>query len=304
MTGPYQSRQYAPGVPRSMDHLREVRDFKKNETVYAHNALEPRFSIIYKLNSESSLKASYSRMHQYLNLVSNTTVMSPTDTWKLSDNNIAPLSADQAALGYYRNFTAKGLEASIEIYYKQLGNVFEYKDGAQLLMNQSPETDLVPAKGYNYGAEFYMKKISGRLTGWISYTWSKSLRITTSPFEEEKVNHNRLFPSNFDKPHNLIAVSNYHISRRWRFGATFVFGSGRPVTLPEMKYYFQGNQLVYYSDRNKYRLPSYHRLDVSITLDESLRLKKKWKGSWTFSVINLYGRKNAYSVFYQKESPV
>jgi hypothetical protein len=303
LTGPYQSRIYDPQKPRLSDNLIEVKDYTGSEVVYNHQGIEPRFSVIYKLNTESSLKGSYSRIHQYLNLISNTSVIAPTDVWKLSDQNISPLICNQVAVGYYRNFIKKALEASVEVYFKQLSNVIEYKDGAKLLMNEVLETDLIPAKGYNYGIEFYVKKISGRLTGWASYTYSKSIRQTNSVFEEEKIKNNQIFLSNYDKPHNLITVANYHISRRWRFSSTFIYNSGRPVTLPEMKYFFQGNQLVYYSERNKYRLPDYHRLDVSITLDESLRLKKKWKGSWTFSVVNLYSRKNAYSAFYQKEVP-
>jgi hypothetical protein len=229
--------------------------------------------------------------------------MAPTDVWKLSDNNILPLICNQVAIGYYRNFLKKALEASVEVYYKKLDNVSEYKEGAKLLMNESLETDLIPAKGYNYGIELYVKKMSGRLTGWASYTYSRSIRQTTSSHDEEKIKNNEAFNSNYDRPHNFISVANYHISRRWRFAATFVLNSGRPATLPEMKYLYQGNQLVYYSDRNKYRLPYYHRLDVSITLDESLRLKKKWKGSWSLSIVNLYSRKNAYSTFYKKEVP-
>jgi hypothetical protein len=303
LTGPYQSRIYDPQKPRLSDNLIEVKDYTGSEVVYNHQGIEPRFSVIYKLNTESSLKGSYSRIHQYLNLISNTSVIAPTDVWKLSDQNISPLICNQVAVGYYRNFIKKALEASVEVYFKQLSNVIEYKDGAKLLMNEVLETDLIPAKGYNYGIEFYVKKISGRLTGWASYTYSKSIRQTNSVFEEEKIKNNQIFLSNYDKPHNLITVANYHISRRWRFSSTFIYNSGRPVTLTEMKYFFQGNQLVYYSEINKYRLPDYHMLDVSITLDESLRLKKKWKGSWTFSVVNLYSRKNAYSAFYQKEVP-
>jgi len=303
LLGPYNAHLYTSGKPRLTDNLEEVQSYKKDAIVYSHNGIEPRLSVIYKLNTESSLKASYSKNHQYLNLVSNTSVMAPMDVWKLSDINISPLICNQIAIGYYRNYTQKLLEASVEVYFKQLKNVIEYKDGAKLLLNESFETDIVPAKGYNYGIEFFLKKNSGRLTGWASYTFSKSYRQTISSFKEEQILNNNAFNSNFDKPHNLVVLTNYHISKRWRFSATFVYNTGRPVTLPEMKYYYQGTQLIYYSDRNKYRLPDYHRLDVSITLDESIKIKKKWKGSWTLSIVNLYSRKNAFSTFYQKEIP-
>jgi hypothetical protein len=301
--GPYNARIYLSGQPRNEDNLAEVKTYKKDETIYGYNAFEPRISAIYKINGESSVKISYSKIHQFMNLISNTSVMAPTDVWKLSDNNIAPLICNQVAVGYYRNFNRNLLETSVELYYKQLNNIIEYKEGATLLMNQSIETDLIPAKGYNYGIEFYVKKNNGRLTGWASYTFSRSLRKTTSVFDEEQIRNNKYFPSNFDKPNNLIIQSNYHISKRWRFSSTFMYSTGRPTTLPELKYYYNGVQQVVYSYRNKYRLPDFHRLDVSITLDESLRRKKKWKGSWTFSIVNLYGRKNAYSSFYQRETP-
>lgn len=303
LLGPYQSRNYTPGTPRIIDNLVEVKDFKTDETVFSSKGIEPRVSVIYKINTISSVKASYSKMQQYMNLISNSSVMAPTDAWKLSDNNLTPLIVDQYALGYYFNFTKKMLEASVEVYYKELKNVIEYQDGAKILMNEAIETDLIPAKGYNYGIEFSLNKNLGRLTGWASYTLSKSIRKTTSIFASEQIKNNNFFNSSFDRPHNLIIMGNYHISRRWRFSGTFTYNSGRPVTLPEIKYNFQGNQLIYYSDRNKYRLPDYHRLDVSLTFDESIKIKRKWRGSWTFSIVNLYSRKNAFSTFYQKEKP-
>ncbi len=170
------------------------------------------------------------------------------------------------------------------------------------MLNPYLETDLLNVRGQNYGVELYIKKKTGRLTGWASYTFSRSWQQTKGIFEEEKINNNQLFASSYDRPNNLIINTNYHISRRWRFGSTFTYSTGRPVTLPELKFNYQGYQLLDYSDRNKYRLPDYHRLDISITLDESLKIRKKWKGSWTFSIINVYGRKNAYSVFYKKEA--
>jgi hypothetical protein len=230
--------------------------------------------------------------------------MTPSDVWKLSSPNIRPLVSDHFTMGYYRNFKNNVIETSVEIYYKTLGNAIDYKNGAQILLNPYLESDLVNVKGNNYGIELYVKKNSGRLTGWVSYTYSRSFHKTNSVFEEEKINSNQTFPTSYDKPNNLIINGSYHISKRWRFGASFTYSTGRPVTLPELKYNYQGYQMIYYSDRNKYRLPDYHRLDLSITLDESLRIRKKWKGSWSFSVINVYGRKNAYSVFYKKEDHI
>jgi len=229
--------------------------------------------------------------------------MSPTDTWILSNTYIKPTIADQVALGYYRNFAHNGIETSIEAYYKTLHNDIDYKNGAQLFLNDHIETDLLNAFSYNYGVELYAKKNSGLLTGWLSYTYSRSFIRTNGTDPDDQVNGNLYYPSDFDKPNNLVINANYHPTRRWRFSATFVYSTGRPVTLPELIYTFEGNELVSYSARNKYRLPDYSRLDLAITLDENLKVKKMWKGSWTLSLINMYGRKNVYAVYYSKPDP-
>ncbi|HEX2934830.1 MAG TPA: TonB-dependent receptor [Bacteroidales bacterium] len=303
LLGPYQARYYNPESLRTIENIQEIKDFKLNETAYSSHNFEPRISMIYKLNPNQSIKASYSKINQYINLVSNTSVITPTDTWKLSDNNILPLASKQYALGYYINFSKGQLEASAEIYYKDQNNVPEYKNGAKLLLNPTLETDMINSKGSNYGLELYVSKNSGKFTGWASYTISKSVKKTTSAFKEEQISGNRYYNSNFDVPHNVVINGVFHLSKRWRISGTFLYNSGRPTTLPEQSYFVDKAQVLYYSDRNKYRMPDYHRLDLSITLDESIKIKKRWRGSWTFSIINLYGRKNAYSIFYQKEVP-
>jgi hypothetical protein len=299
--GPNKIYTYQPDLPRTRGSVIDSLKYGNNKPICWYSGLEPRLSLRFTISNNSSVKLSYNRIHQYVNLVSNTAVMAPTDVWKLSSPNLKPLTCDHFAVGYFKNFKNNTYETSIELYYKSLTNAIEYKNGADLLLNPYLEADLTNVRGYNYGVELYIKKNTGRLTGWASYTFSRSLQKTNGIFKEDKINDNQLFPSNFDRPNNLILNANYHISKRWRFNGTFTYSTGRPVTLPELKFDYQGYQLLYYSDRNKYRLPDYHRLDVSITLDESLKIKKRWKGSWTFSVINLYGRKNAYSVFYKKE---
>jgi hypothetical protein len=195
-------------------------------------------------------------------------------------------------------------ETSVEVYYKNLQNLLEYKNGAELVMNHHVEADIINANGYSYGLELFLKKNAGRLNGWVSYTYSRTMRQTDNKFPEDVINGRKYYPSVYDKPHDLSTVMNYQISRRWRFSGNFVLSSGRPVTLPEQKYTYDGRQIVYFSDRNKYRMPPYHRMDVSITLDENLRKKRMWKGSWTFSIYNLYGRKNPYSIFYRKDASI
>ncbi len=298
--GPNKIYIYQPDLPRSRGSVIDSLMYGNNKSICRYSGLEPRVSLRITLSNNSSVKLSYNRIHQYVNLVSNTAVMAPTDVWKLSSPNLKPLTCDHFAVGYFKNFKNNMYETSLEVYYKSLTNAIEYKNGADLLLNPYLEADLTNVRGYNYGVELYVKKNTGRLTGWASYTFSRSLQQSHGVFTEDKINDNQIFPSNFDRPNNLILNANYHISKRWRFNGTFTYSTGRPVTLPELKFDYQGYQLLYYSDRNKYRLPDYHRLDVSMTLDESLKIRRKWKGSWTFSIINLYGRKNAYSVYYQK----
>jgi hypothetical protein len=274
------------------------------ETAKMYHGIEPRLSLKFDLNNNGSFRLSYQRIHQFMNQVSNTSVISPADFWKSSDSHLAPLISDQFAVGLFKT-PQKGLfETSVEVYYKNLQNLMEYKNGALLVMNHHVEADIIMTKGYSYGLELYMKKNLGRLNGWVSYTYSRTLRKANSNFPDEVINGGKYYPSVYDKPHNLSTVLNYQISRRWRFSGNFVISTGRPITLPEQKYIFEGRQIVYYSDRNKYRMPPYHRADVSITLDENLRRKRMWKGSWTFSVYNLYGRKNPYSVFYRKDPSI
>jgi len=263
------------------------------------SSLEPRLSMRYSLDDFSSVKLNYNRISQFINLISNTTVMSPTDVYKLSSPQTKPVLCDQVALGYYRNFNQNALEASVEIYYKKLQNILEYRDGAELLMNNDLESDLLNASGYNYGVELSIKKNTGKLTGWANYTYSRSLRHTNGALKPEQINGNRIFASGSDQPHNIVLVGNYHLTRRWMFSGTFNYSTGRPVTLPELKYEHNGKQYIYYSDRNKYRLPNYHRLDIAFTHDENLKLKRSWKGSWTIAILNLYAQKNPYSVFYK-----
>ncbi|MDR3651592.1 MAG: TonB-dependent receptor [Paludibacter sp.] len=293
---------FKPNVARTSDNIVDTLNYNTNKVINWYSSLEPRLSLRYSIDKLSSVKFSYNRISQFINLISNTAVMAPTDVYKLSSPNVKPLICNQVALGYFRNFNDNAIEASAEIYYKKLDNIVEYRDGATILLNNALETDLLNASGYNYGVELYLKKNTGRLTGWASYTYSRSMRRTSSPYVQDQINGNRYYPSPFDIPHNFVLNASYHLTRRWRLSSTFYYNTGKPITLPELKYNFDGKQYVYYSDRNKYRLPDYNRLDIAITFDETLRLKQKWRGSWTLSIINLYGEKNPYSVFYKSTS--
>lgn len=302
--GPNSVFVFKENAARTAGNITDTLNYTNNEIVNWYTSLEPRLSMRYTLNEVSSLKFSYNRISQFINLISSSMVMSPTDVYKLSSPNVKPVICNQVALGYFRNFDHNAYEASLEVYYKKLSNILEYKNGAEIILNNSLETDLLNASGYNYGMEFSLKKNTGRLTGWANYSYSRSLRHTTSPYKSEQINGNKYFASSSDQPHNFALVGNYHLTRRWWVSGTFNYSTGKPVTLPELKYEFDGKQYIYYSDRNKYRLPDYHRLDIAITHDETLRLRRQWKGSWTFSIINLYARKNPYSVFYKATSGI
>ncbi len=300
--GPDSVYIYNPGFPRLIAPITRVLTYRNNQIIENLPRLEPRLSVRYTLNSESSVKLSYNRVNQFINLISNTAAVSPEDVWKLSDPNTNPLQCDQVAAGYFRNFSNNAYETSIEVYYKKLDHIIDYTDGATILMNTQLEQELLDDVGYNYGTELYFKKNSGKLTGWLSYTYSVARQRTTSNFLPEQINNNSYYPSTNDRPNDLVINASYHLTRRLGFSALFTYSTGRPETYPEYSYLVGGYQLVQWSPRNKYRLPDYNRLDLSVTFDDNLRLKRMWKGNWTLSVINVYGRENVYSTFYQESS--
>ncbi|WP_297091560.1 carboxypeptidase-like regulatory domain-containing protein [uncultured Draconibacterium sp.] len=294
---------YDPNEPKSPETVIDSLQFGKNEVSASYGGLEPRLALNFDFSMNTTLKFSYQRTRQNIFQLSNNAVISPAETWKAADYHLKPLISDQLAVGVENNSLLSGIEFTTEVYYKNLQNLIEYKNGAQLIMNEYVETALVPTKGYSYGIELSARKNQGRLTGYASYVYSRTMRKNNSQFDEENLWNGDYYPSIYDKPHDFSLTATYNISRRWRFSGNFVFVSGRPTTLPEIKYEFAGENLVYYSERNKYRMPPYHRLDLSITFDENLRKKRMWKGSWTFSVYNAYGRNNPYSVYYKKTVP-
>ena len=298
--GPGMAYNYAPGFSKSVTTITDSTSYNSGATIKSYQGVEPRLAVKYNLENGGSLRLNYQRIHQYISQVSNTAVISPADYWKSADQNVAPLINDQIALGFFKNPANGKFETSVEVYYKKLQNILDYKNGAQLIMNKHIETDLLQANGYAYGFELLARKNTGRLNGWISYTYSRSFQKADGQYSDQKINKGAWYRSVYDKPNDFSAVMNYKISRRWRFSGNFVYSTGRPITLPEQKYMYDSYQVVVFSERNKYRMPSYNRLDISITLDENLRKRRMWKGSWTFSIYNVYGRSNPYSVFYRK----
>lgn len=302
--GPFTISEYNNGVTKSKYTKIREKTFSNWDIIKQYYGLEPRLSFKYLLNENSSLKVSYNRNIQFLSLISYTSISTPDDIWKLSSPYILPAKCNQFALGYFKNFSNNEFETSAEVYYKKLTDLVDYKNGAQIPMNKNIETELLNTSGYNYGMELLLKKNGKILEGWISYTYSRSLRQTNNNIVQEQINSNNKYPSGFDKPHDFTIMSTYHKNKRLRATLAFNYATGRAVTLPESTTELAGTKVVIFSDRNAYRLPDYHRLDFSISFDESLKINKKWKGSWTLSVMNVYARKNAYTVIYKKKEAV
>ncbi|MEM6843885.1 MAG: TonB-dependent receptor [Bacteroidota bacterium] len=297
--GPREVFNYAEGRPRSPGSVTGTTNYTEGETIVTYQGWEPRAALRIGLNTQSSIKVSYNRLRQNTHLISNTASITPTDIWKLSDPYLPPQIGDQYAIGFFRNVFNNSIETSVEFYYKDILNLVEYRDGATLLMNEQLEADLLSGTGQAYGAELLISKNIGRLTGWLAYTYSRTLRKVDSEFAQERVNQGEWYPSYFDKPHDLTIVGNYQFTRRVRLGFNFTFSSGRPITLPESTYRIGQFDIADYSDRNEYRIPPYHRLDLSFSVDGNLKKNKKWDSSWTFAVYNFYGRNNPYSIFFQ-----
>jgi hypothetical protein len=302
--GPGTEYVYAPNAPRAVENIIDTVSYSKGEVMKSYPGFEFRFSSRLILSPTTSVKLGFQRVHQYLHMISNTTSISPTDVWKLSDRYIKPAMGDQISIGLFNNFGRRAIETSVEVYYKNLVNILDYKGGAVLLMNEHLETDIINSKGKAYGIELMAKKQAGTLTGWISYTYSRALIKVDSPVESEKVNGGKYFPANYDKPHDLKIVTNVKLSRRFNASSIFVYNTGRPITYPVAFFNFYNANRLYYSNRNEYRIPDYLRLDLSATLNGNLKAKKFNHSSLTFTVYNVLGRRNPYSVYFQNEGGV
>jgi hypothetical protein len=267
--------------------------YSSGQVVKSYINLEPRFSASFKLDDQNSLKASYNRNTQNINLISNSTASSPTDLYVMSSNNIKPGISDQVALGYFKNSANNQYEFSTEIYYKKLQNQIDYKNGAQLIANKDVESQLVYGQGRAYGWEVFFKKRYGKLNGWIGYTLSK----TENKFDG--INNGNYFAARYDRTHDMSIVAIYKLTNRWTLSGTFVYGTGNAVTYPHGKYLVGGLTTLYYSDRNADRLPAYSRLDLGATFEG--KQHKRFHSSWTFGLYNAYNRKNPYTVTFQDD---
>jgi hypothetical protein len=266
--------------------------YKRGEVVKTYVNPEPRVAASYQLNPTSSLKASYTRNTQNLHLVSNSTSTSPTDKWIASTNIIKPEIADQVAIGYYKNIKGDQFELSVEAYYKSMQNQIDYRNGANVFTNQAIETQLLFGKGRAYGIEWLFKKKTGKLNGWLSYTLSKTER------KIDGINNNNWYNARQDRTHDVAIVGMYQLNSKWQLSANWIFYTGDAVTFPSGKYKIDDEVYFYYSDRNSYRMPNYHRLDIGAT--KQLKKRKRFSSELNFSIFNVYGRANAYQIDFQE----
>lgn len=288
---------YADGVPKSPGALTDSIVFGSGEVAQRYNGFEPRFSLRYRINEYTSVKASANRLQQFIHLISNTAAPTPVDIWQPSTVYLAPQITDQYSIGFFRNFDAHRWETSLEFFYKDQSQIIEYQDFASLLVNRFLETDLVGARGRAYGGEAIIRKKRGRLTGWLAYTYARSFVQTTSEFEIEQVNRGEWYPAPYDQPHQVDLVANIKLGNGSSFGLNGTYRKGRPFSAIETNFEAEGTVIPLFSDRNRYRIPDYFRIDISLTLGS---IVKSWDDQLTLSVYNLLQRENAYSVFYQR----
>ncbi len=299
--GPRESYTYPEGVPKETDNILDTVSYDKG-VINTYHGPEYRASLRYLLTNDLSLKLSYNKLRQYIHMLSNTMVVSPTDIWKLSDPNIKPQIGEQFSIGFYKDFRASAISTSIEGYYKRSNNYLDFKKGAELLLNEHLETDVIGTEGKAYGVELMVKKQKGKTNGWVSYTYSRSLLRSDSEFPIERVNDGEYYPSNYDKPHDFTLVANYKFNRRVNTGLNFIYSTGRPISIPLSIYQIDQTDRVHFSNRNQYRIPDYIRVDFSVNLEGNHKIKKLAHSSWTFAVYNVLGRKNPYSVFFLSEN--
>ncbi|MBA4053725.1 MAG: hypothetical protein C0490_03345 [Marivirga sp.] len=288
---------YSPGLPKTVSTIEDTAYYSSLESIKTFGGLEPRISARINITEHQSIKISYNRMRQYIHLISNTTSSTPIDLWQVSNEYLPPQIADNYSAGYFLNLKDNQWETSAEVFYKDMKNLVEYKDFPELYLNHHLETELLSGVGRAYGGEIYIRRIKGKLTGWISYTYSQTEIKVPSKNGSETINNGKWYPSNYNKPHTFNFVLDRKLQGKGAFSLIVSYNSGRPVTAIESSYIVGGTVVPVYSDRNKYKIPDYFRIDLSFTIGNVVR---KIDDSLVFSVYNLFGRDNAYSVFYQR----
>lgn len=284
--------QLGPGTAFTYDASGDVIDstvYGSGKKIITFTSLEPRISANFAVDDQSAVKASYTRTGQFLHLLSNSITTNPSDLWVPSTNNVKPQLADQIALGYFRNYDNNEYETSIEVYYKNMQNIIDYRNGADLQLNPNVESQLSYGRGWAYGAEFLVKRRIGAISGWLTYTWSHSKE------QFAKINAGNAFPARQDRTHDISLVIIYEPAGRWKYAATWVYYTGNAVTFPSGNYFVDGRLIPYYTERNGYRMPAYHRLDLALTYTFSER------ANLNVSLYNAYDRWNPYSISFQRD---
>ena len=297
LLGPSTQKIYDASLPMIEESVIGTRYYENNKLIKKYFNPEVRIAARYLINSDLSLKMGYDRTIQYTHMLSGNTTASPVDTWKLSNINIKPQKSDQFSIGVFQQFENNKYELSLESYYKKMDGILDFRIGAETILNKDIETVLLRGKGKAYGIEFLLKK-EGDFSGWFGYSYSKSLMKFDSEHRINQVNKGQYFPSNYDKPHDFSLIGNYKLTHRYSFSMNVIYQTGRPITYPVGKYEFAGVEHVLYSDRNKFRIPDYYRLDLGINIEGSHKIKKLSHSFWSFSVYNVLGRNNPYSVFF------
>jgi hypothetical protein len=302
--GPDSFNVYPSGVPKTVDNIIGTNYYGKNKFIKTYQGPEIRLSARYAFTDDFSVKAGYNTQRQYIHVLSNTAAEAPTDVWKLSDPNIKPQFGQQVSLGFYKNLKSNTIETSVEVYYKKMKDYLDYKSGAVLVLNHHIETDVISTKGKAYGVEVLIKKVTGKLNGWLSYTWSRTLLQANNISQGEIINGGKFYPANYDKPNDITFISNYRLNHRLSFSLNATYSTGRPITIPVGRFYYDNSYRTLYADRNSYRIPDYFRTDFSINLDGNHKIHQNLHNSWTVGVYNVTGRKNPYSVYFVSENGV
>ncbi len=300
--GPQTLNIYAPGLPRTTDNVTTTRSYSPGAIINTYSGPEYRISARYSFSDSFSVKAGFNTQRQYIHLLSNTAAMAPTDIWKLSDPYVKPQHGDQFSLGFYKNLKSNTIEVSVEVYYRNIRDYLDYKSGANLVMNHNIETDVFNTRGKAYGAELLIKKMTGKLNGWISYAYSRTFSKMDDPLAGEIINGGQYYPTSYDIPHEATLVGNYRFTHRYSFSFNATYNTGRPITIPIANFYYSGSERTLYGDRNGYRIPYYFRSDASLNIDGNHKVHQKTHNSWTLGVYNLTGRKNPYSVYFISEN--
>ena len=289
-------------IYREADILETV-ESSRSDVLESYSNLEPRLALSYALDDKQSLKVSYNRMAQYLHLISNTSSPTPLDVWAPSGSFIKPQKLDQYAIGYFRNFKENIYSLEVESFYKDIENRLDYMDGANLIANNAVERVVLNGEARAYGLELLLRKNKGRLTGWLAYTLSRSEQRTPGRNSVEPgINNGNWYRTNFDKPHDLSMTGSYELNKKWQLNANFIYQTGLATTFPNAQYEYEGITVPVYGERNSDRLPSYHRLDLSVTYTPGIGKEKKFNSFWNFGIYNVYNRQNAYSISFRENT--